>query len=179
MFLICSPDRNGGLRLPPCVSLLVALSPMTSISVGAQARAGAQPLVIIRELQIAPMLLAFGLDTGKLRDGLREAAERVNRLAPANERDALALDVAMTVPPSTGSTELDPRALLRVEVGRNRMEAGQSRSLAWERTTALGETGGSRSHQRQFRSWRQLCDALEREVLAIVTGYLQTSGPRP
>ena len=131
----------------------------------AQDRAVPTPAVYVREIHIDPILLAFDLDSAKLRQAVVTVLRNVDRLASP---DAVrpALDVALIVPRNLNGVNPEPRALVLIEVGRNLMEDGSSKSLVWERSLDTPT----------YVTWRSLVAAIEATVLNAIKRYATPAG---
>jgi len=133
--------------------------------VDAQDRAIPTPAVYVREVHVDPILLSFDLDSAKLRQAVMTVLRNTDRLAdPDGSRPAL--DVALTVPRTLSGVNPEPQALVRIEVGRNLMEAGTARSLVWERSL----------NTPTYVTWRALVAAIEAAVLNAIKGYATPPG---
>ena len=157
-----NPPNNLTSRLGFPAFLVMAVLP---VLVGAQERGTPTPAVYVREIHIDPILLAFDLDSAKLRYSVMTVLRNGGRLA---EFDAArpALDVALTVPRTLTGVNPEPHVQLRIEVGRNLMEAGSSKSLVWDRTLDTPT----------YVTWRTLVAALEATVLNAVKRYAAPAG---
>ena len=152
----CSGIR---VRIASAIACMLVLS--LPVAVSGQAQPKTDRGVFVRELHVDPLILSFGLDTVRLRAALEQAARRTGRLRPDSVGTVPSLDIALIVPRPVGGGESDPRALLRVEVGRNLMEDGKSRRLIWEQSITLPA----------YVTWRALTAAAERQVLSAVEAY--------
>jgi hypothetical protein len=117
--------------------------------------------VYVREVHVDPIVVSFGLDTVRLRSVVVDLMRKAGHFRPDSGAAVPALDVALTVPRAIGGGELEPRALLRIEVGRNLMEAGTARFLVWERSLALPS----------YPTWRALVAAAEGQILEALRAY--------
>jgi hypothetical protein len=135
------------------------------VVVNAQDRGVPTPAVHVREIHIDPILLAFDLDSTKLRQAVVRVLLSIDRLADANASRP-ALDVALTVPRTLSGVNPEPQVLLRIEVGRNLMEDGSSKSLVWERSLDTPT----------FVTWRSLVAAIEATVLNAIKRYATPMG---
>lgn len=154
------------------LTLALLASPISSC---AQANPVSGPTVFLREVYLDPLLLSFGLDSARLRAAVIEMLSAAGRQASSRTQSTPALDIALTVPRAVAGGDFGPRALLRVEVGRNLMENGFARNLVWERTMELGEIMRGPS-KREYLTWRSLADGASSEIAAVVGAFL--SGPR-
>ena len=135
------------------------------IVVYGQDRGVPTPAVYVREIHIDPILLAFDLDSAKLRQAVVRVLRSVDRLAdPDVSRPAL--DVVLTVPRTLSGVNPEPRVFLQIEVGRNLMEDGSSRSLVWERVLDTPT----------YVTWRSLVAAIEATVLNAIKRYAAPTG---
>lgn len=143
--------------------VLLALPPLAS----AQQTKRSAPAVFLRELHLDPLLLTFGLDSAYLRRAVEQRIRAAGRLAPDAGR-VPSLDLSLTVPRAVG-VEPEPRALLRVEVGRNLMERGSATWLLYEQSSSLPRYG----------NWRSLSQGAVSAVLDAVNAFLtgSTAGP--
>ena len=148
----------GGFRAGVIAAGLVCLA---SVSALGQERRETPKAVYVRELHIDPIVVSFGLDTVRLRSIVVELMRKAGHLRPDSGAAVPALDVALTVPRAIGGGELEPRALLRIEVGRNLMEAGTARVLVWERSLTL----------LAYPTWRALVAAAEGQILEALRAY--------
>lgn len=139
--------------------LALGLSLASATTARAQETAPSAPALSVRQLRIDPLLLASSLDSARLREAVTEVVRSARRLVH-DTTTAPALDVDIAVV-RTASEPL-PQALVRVEVGRNRMERGAATRLAWERSVTTGE----------YRTFRALAAAMPARVLELVQDYL-------
>ena len=129
--------------------------------------AGAKRLVVVREIRIDSLLLAFGVDSTRVRAAVIAAVRDARRLATDVTRSVPSLDVDVTVPRSLSGPILDPRGFVRVEVGRNLMESGQASRLVWEGSFDLPTAP----------TWREFSRGTLAEVLMAVNRYLRAEFP--
>jgi hypothetical protein len=127
------------------------------------------PSVVVREIRVDRLLIEFGVDTAQLRRAVVDALRAGNRLAGSAAKNTPALDIAVTTLRNLTGAELEPTALLSVEVGRNLMEDGTRNALVWERRSSL----------RSYPTWRALSDNTPGEVLRAVRVYVDSlrNGP--
>jgi hypothetical protein len=156
-----SPDSCGSGRVFTALLLLGALPGV----VDSQARGIPTPAVYVREIHIDPILLSFDLDSAKFRQAVETVLRNVDRLADANASRP-ALDVALIVPRNLSGVNSEPRAWAQIEVGRNLMEAGSSKSLVWERSVDMPT----------YVTWRALVAAIEAAVLNAIKAYATPAG---
>lgn len=131
-----------------------------------QAQAAAsRPLVVVREIRIDSLLLAFGVDSARVRAAVLAAVRDARRLATDARRGVPALDVDVTVPRSLSGPIHDPRGFVRVEVGRNLMENGLASRLLWQGTFDLPPAP----------TWREFSRGTLAEVVMAVNRYLRTA----
>jgi hypothetical protein len=131
----------------------------------AQDRGAPTPAVYVREILIDPVLLSFDLDSAKFRQAVVGVLRNTARLADANKLRP-ALDVALTVPRTLSGVTPEPRALVRIEVGRNLMEAGSSKSLVWSGSIDTPT----------YTTWRALVAAIEAMALNAIKRYATPAG---
>ena len=130
-----------------------------------QVRGVTTPAVYVREIRIDPILLAFDLDSAKFRQAVVAVLRNTDRLADSHGAGP-ALDLALTVPRTLTGVDPEPRALLRIEVGRNLMEAGSSKALVWERVVDTPT----------YVTWRALVAAVEAAALNAIKAYGTPTG---
>ena len=159
--------RSGSewLRLSRVVPVAVALNIPVWGTGRAQEARHSTTAVAIREIYVDSLLLSFGVDSARIRFAIQELLRNANRLSVARGSAVPALDVSLTVPRSLTGGKLDVRALLRVEVGRNRIEEGHATVLVWQLTSTLSS----------YQNWQALSDAVLREVRIAVEGFLASS----
>ena len=137
--------------------------PPGSRTVPQQPRPAPRPAVFLREIRIDPVLLAFGIDSARVRRVLLEVLRDARRLATEPTLDVPSMDVAVTVPLTLGSRLPDPLGLLGIEVGRNLMERGTATRLVWDLNLTLPSA----------RTWRELAAASLPEIIQAVYQYLK------
>ena len=147
-----------GLRAAVIAAGLLCLA---SVSGLAQERRETPRSVYVRELHIDPIVVSFGLDTVRLRSVVVDLIKKAGHFRADSGAAVPALDLALTVPRAIGAGELEPRALLRIEVGRNLMETGNAKFLVWERTLTLPA----------YPTWRALVAAAEGQILEALSAY--------
>ena len=125
-------------------------------------RSSPKPAVYVREVRIDSLLLVFGVDSNRVRTAVENALREAGRLASVSGTNAPALDVDVTALRLAVGGTSDPGGFVRVEVGRNLMEAGRARSLAWLGTQDLGPAP----------TWRELSRGTLSSVLRVVNNYL-------
>jgi hypothetical protein len=152
-------------RAPLRVCSLAAVI-ATGVAVAAVPAQQKQPVpsVYVREIRVDPLLIEFGVDTAQVRRAVVDALRAGNRLADSAARNTPALDIAVTVLRTLTGAELEPNALVGLEVGRNLMEGGTARALVWERRSSL----------RAYPTWRALCDNTPGEILRAVSVYVDS-----
>jgi hypothetical protein len=141
---------------------LLAIAPLAVLS--------AQPVqakqsVYVRDVRIDSILLAFGVDSSRVRAAAVRAIRDAGRLA--SDTSGPALDIDVTVPRSLTGGMFDPRGYVRIEVGRNLVERGKARSVAWKGMVDLPE----------LPTWREFGRQTLPEVVRAVNQYL-LSGAR-
>lgn len=143
-----------------------AKRPPGSSTVPQEPKPAPRPAVFLREIRIDPLLLAFGLDSARVRRTLLEVLRDARRLAAEETADVPSMDVAVTVPLTTTGRPPDPLGLLSIEVGRNQMEQGTRNRLVWELRSTLPAA----------RTWRELAAASLPEIIHAVYQYLKPPG---
>jgi hypothetical protein len=124
--------------------------------------AAAKPAVFVRQVRIDSLLLAFGVDSSRVRAAVVSAVRDAHRLAPEPGSHVPSLDVDVTAMRLATGGMAEPRGFVRIEIGRNLMEAGVARSLAWEGTQDLSPSP----------TWRELSRGTLATVLRVVNNYL-------
>lgn len=140
-----------------------ARRPTGSSTLRLQTKPAPRPAVFLREIRIDPLLLAFGLDSARVRRVLTDVLRDAGRLAAEGTVDVPSMDIAVTVPRTLAGRVSDPLALLGVEVGRNLMERGAGNRLVWELTSTLPGA----------RTWRDLTAGTLPEIIWAVYQYLK------
>jgi hypothetical protein len=120
-----------------------------------------KPAIFVRQIRIDSLLLAFGVDSARVRAAVEGAVRDARRLAQEAKRGVPSLDVDVTVLHPSGGV-FDPRGYVRVEVGRNLMEEGEATRLLWQRMFDLAPSP----------SWREFSRGTLAEVLRAVNSYL-------
>ena len=92
-----------------------------------------RPAVFVRQIRIDSILLAFGVDSERVREAVLDALRQAGRLATDTAGPVPSFDVDVAAPRTLGGVR-DPSGYIRVEVGRNLMESGRSAQLQWEGT---------------------------------------------
>jgi hypothetical protein len=159
--------RREWRRLPDLLTAFSLFGASPSL-VDAQDRSVPTPAVYVREIHIDPILLSFDLDSAKFRQAVITVLRNTDRLTGHNASGP-ALDVALTVPRNLSGVNPEPQALVRIEVGRNLMEAGSSKALVWERSLSTPT----------YVTWRALVTALESTVLNAIKSYATPAGVTP
>ena len=173
----CYPSvtRYGALAVSPCVrsrtkwrrlraSIVMAavalgtLIPELVLAQGTPAR----PLVFVRDVRIDSILFAFGVDSSRVRAAVVDAVRGAGRLATELTASVPSLDVDVTVPRSLNGGMFDPRGYVRVEVGRNLLEQGRTRSLVWQGMVDFPETP----------TWREFSRNTLAAVVQVVNTFL-------
>ena len=157
------------------LGLILALSLASPNPAHAQAKSLPVPSVVLREVRLDPLLLAFGLDSVQVRTAVAEMLNSAGRLASMRTQGTPALDIALTVPRTVAGGDFGPVALLRIEVGRNLMENGSATKLVWESTMQFGELLRG-SGRREYLTWKSLADGAPSELTRAVGAFL--SGQR-
>ena len=147
-----------------CFTALVIVGALPGLA-NAQGRGRHTPEVFVREIRIDPILLSFDLDSAKFRQAVVAVLRSTDRLADAHASRP-ALDVALTVPRMLTGLDPEPRALLRIEVGRNLMESGSSKALVWEHSVATPT----------YVTWHALVAAIEAAALNAIKAYGTPTG---
>lgn len=112
-------------------SFLVVFALAIGASPGfAQAR-GPEPRVHLGDVRVDSLLLAFGADSGRIRMAVLDALRRAGRLALESGGGVPALDIDVGALRLSYGGMPEPRGFVRVEVGRNLMEAGKAQALRW------------------------------------------------
>ena len=145
-------------------SVWVLLGALPGLASG-QVRSAPTPAVYVREIRIDPILLSFDLDSARFRQAVVAVLRTAGRLADSHAARP-ALDVTLTVPRTLSGVDPEPQALLRIEVGRNLMEAGSSKALIWERSVDTPT----------YVTWRALVAAVEAAALNVVKAYGTPTG---
>jgi hypothetical protein len=130
-----------------------------------QVRVSPTPAVYVREIHIDPILLSFDLDSARFRQAVVKVLQDTDRLA-GSSGSRPAMDVVLAIPRTLAGLSPEPRALLRIEVGRNLMEAGSSKTLVWERSVSTPT----------YVTWRALVAALEAAALNAIKAYGTPTG---
>jgi hypothetical protein len=148
----------------PCMRLkcLILAGTLGLVPQIAKAQSPARkPAVFLRQIRIDSILLAFGVDSGRVREAVSRALREAGRLAPDTSGAVPSFDVDVAAPRTLGGMR-DPTGFIRVEVGRNLVESGRSTRLQWERTV-----------QRQpVPTWREFSRGTLADVLMAVNRYL-------
>ena len=152
-----------------------ALSPITTcravivvaalflLSAKAEAQAvPSRPAVFVREVRIDSILLVFGVSSDSVRAAVVNALREARRLAPASGNRVPSLDVDVTALRMAFGGMPEPRGFVRIEVGRNLMEAGTAQSLVWAGTQDLAPS----------LTWRELSRGTLSTVLRVVNNFL-------
>ena len=142
----------------PLFAVVVLLLPLRA---DAQ-RGPAKSPVFVRQVRIDSLLLVFGVDSNRVREAVVNALREARRLAPPSGERVAALDVDVTALRSAYGGMPDPRGFVRVEVGRNLMEAGTARSLLWVGMQDLPPSP----------TWHELSRGTLATVLRVVNNYL-------
>ena len=116
-------------------------------------RAPTRPLVFVRDVRIDSILLAFGVDSARVRAAVLDAVRGAGRLATDVNSSVPSLDIDVTVPRPLNGGMFDPRGYVRVEVGRNLVEQGKAGSLVWQGMVDLPETPGGSSAEIHWLQW--------------------------
>jgi len=142
-------------------TVLLAIAPLTLL-LGQLPPQSAQTKqsVYVREVRIDSILLAFGVDSSRVRAAVLGAVRDAGRLA--SDTSGPALDIDVTVPRSLAGGMFDPRGYVRVEVGRNLLEHGKARALVWQGMVDLPE----------LPTWREFSRNTLPEVVRAVNKYL-------
>ena len=96
-----------------------------------------KPRVHLREVRVDSFLLAFNADSSRIRAAVLDALRGAGRLALEPGAGVPALDIDVTALRTAYGGTLEPRGFVRVEVGRNLMEAGKAQRLQWSGTQDL------------------------------------------
>lgn len=154
--------RAIALLLGVCAAL-----PSSALAQAVPAQADSlKPSVFVREVRIDSLLLAFGVDSARVRAAVVGAVRGARRLVTDSTTAAPSLDVVVTVPRLLTGGMLEPRGYVHVEVGRNLMESGKANALVWEGHFTLPESP----------TWRELSRTTLAEVLFAVHKYLMPRG---
>ena len=148
----------------PCARLvLVILAGILGfLPQAAKAQSAARrPAVFLRQIRIDSILLAFGVDSARVREAVLDALRQAGRLASDTAGPVPSFDVDVAAPRTLGGMR-DPSGYIRVEVGRNLMESGRSTQLQWERTFARPSSP----------TWREFTQGTLAEVMMAVNKYL-------
>jgi hypothetical protein len=121
-----------------------------------------RPHVFVRQIRIDSILLAFGVDSARVRAAVLGAVRAARRLAPEVTKDVPSLDIDVTVPRPLSGGIFDPRGFVRVEVGRNLLEEDRARRLVWEGMVDL----------QPLPTWREFSRGVLAAVVAAVNKYL-------
>ena len=132
------------------------------ISSPVQAQASSKPAVFVRQVRIDSLLLVFGVDSTRVRAAVEKALRDARRLTPELGTHVPSLDVDVTAMRSGWGGMIDPRGFVRVEVGRNHVETGASRSLVWVGTLDLAPSP----------TWRELSRGTLATVLQLVNNFI-------
>ena len=146
-------------RARPVVLILAATLGMLSQTAKAQS-AVRKPAVFLRQIRIDSILLAFGVDSARVREAVLGALRDAGRLAP-DSAGIPSFDVDVAAPRTLGGM-FDPSGFIRVEVGRNLVESGRSTRLQWERTFDRPSSP----------TWHEFSRGTLAEVLMAVNRYL-------
>ena len=158
----CSRSRTTWGRLGALIVMAaMALGAFAPERVLAQ-RAPTRPLVFVRDVRIDSILLAFGVDTARVRAAVLDAVRGAGRLAADVTASVPSLDIDVTVPRPLNGGMFDPRGYVRVEVGRNLVEQGKAGSLVWQGMVDLPETP----------TWREFGRNTLAAVVRAVNTYL-------
>jgi hypothetical protein len=125
-------------------------------------RTASKPRVVVREVRVDAILIAFGVDTAHVRAVVVDALRNAHRLAPAVATEVPAVDVVVMAPRPAFGGMPEPRGFVRVEVGRNLMETGAARTLMWEGSEELGPS----------LTFRELSGGALASVLRVLNRYL-------
>jgi hypothetical protein len=134
----------------------LGIAPLTAKAQGAARK----PAVFLRQVRIDSILLAFGVDSFRVREAILGALREAGRLAP-DTTGIPSFDVDVAAPRTPGGM-FDPRGFIRVEVGRNLMERGRATQLQWEGTFDRPSSP----------TWREFSRGTLAEVLMAVNKYL-------
>ena len=158
----CSRSRTTWGRLGALIVMAaMALGAFAPERVLAQ-RAPTRPLIFVRDVRIDSILLAFGVDTARVRAAVLDAVRGAGRLAADVTASVPSLDIDVTVPRPLDGGMFDPRGYVRVEVGRNLVEQGKAGSLVWQGMVDLPETP----------TWREFGRNTLAAVVRAVNTYL-------
>jgi hypothetical protein len=146
-----------------CMLAVVIATGVAVTSAPAQQKQPVAP-VYVRGVRIDPLLIEFGVDTAQLRRAVVDALRTGSSLTDSAARNTPALDIAVTVLRNLTGAELEPNALVSVEVGRNLVEAGAASALVWERRSSL----------RSYPTWQALSENTPGEVLRSVGVYVDS-----
>jgi hypothetical protein len=161
----CASDSVVGRALVLAFCFLSADAVLLPSRVAAQ-RVSPKPAVYVREVHIDSLLLVFGVDSNRVRTAVVNALRGAGRLAPEPGIGVPALDVDVTVLRLAVGGTPDPAGFVRVEVGRNLMEAGSARSLIWQGMQDLVPAP----------TWRELSRGTLSSVLRVVNNFLMDRG---
>ena len=125
-----------------------------------QGQTSSKPAVFVREIRIDSILLAFGVDSVRVRVAVLDVIRGAGRLA--SDTSGPALDVDVTVPRPISGGMFDPRGYVRIEVGRNLVERGQARSVIWQGMIDLPEVP----------TWREFAQNTLPDVVRAVNKFL-------
>lgn len=125
-----------------------------------------KPLVFLREVRVDSLLLAFGVDTARIRSAVEDALRNAGRLASTQARSAPSLDISVTAMRSAYGGTPEPRGFVLVEVGRNLMESRVAQRLVWEGTEDLAASP----------TFRELSRGTLATILRVVNAYLLGRG---
>ena len=146
-----------------CARLLPGAAPLIVVlPVALAAQAQPKPQVYVRDVRIDSILLAFGVDSTRVRAAVVDAIRSAGRLASDTLGEVPALDIDVAVPRPLSGGMFDPRGYVRVEVGRNLVESGKARTTSWQ----------SIAHLPEVPTWREFSARALAEVVRAVNGYL-------
>ena len=119
-------------------SSLLTLCALASVALPGFAQTpGPKPRVHLREVRVDSFLVAFNADSSRIRTAVLDALRAAGRLALEPGADGPALDIDVSALRTAYGGTLEPRGFVRVEVGRNLMEAGRAQRLQWSGTQDL------------------------------------------
>jgi hypothetical protein len=125
------------------------------------------PRVYLRHIRLDPLLVASGFDSARLHGAVEEVLRKARLLSETRGTDIPAMDIDLGVPrPATGGAP-EPRALLRVEVGRNHMETGRANRLVWDTTVSVPE----------YPTWRRLIEGASQAVVDALHSFMDRARP--
>ena len=112
-------------------SLLVVVALAIGTSPGFAQAPGPKPRVHLGSVRVDSFLLAFDADSGRIRLAVLDALRQAGRLALESGAGVPVLDIDAGALRLSYGGMLEPRGFVRVEVGRNLMEAGKAQALQW------------------------------------------------